>query len=104
MTVTWSVNAMDCNPTAQGQADVVFNVHWTCSGTQDTYSASINNTCPVEFAGGTYTPFEQLTKEQVLTWIWSNGVDKATVEAAVEQRIQEQINPPVVTKHVPWSE
>jgi hypothetical protein len=95
---------MNCYPLAQGQTDVVFNVHWSCSGVDGQYSFSIINTCQVEFTGGAYTPFEQLTKEQVLGWIWSNGVDKATVEAAVEQRIQEQINPPVVTKHVPWSE
>ena len=102
-TITWSVTAMDCYPLAQGQADVVFNVHWTCSGTQDTYSASIINTCQVEFTGGAYTPYDQLTQEQVLGWIWSNGVDQNAVEAAVEQMVQQQANPPVVTPPLPWS-
>jgi hypothetical protein len=30
-------------------------------------------------------------------------VDKAATEAAVEQQIQNQINPPVVSPPLPWS-
>ena len=102
-TITWSVTAMNAYPQAQGQADVVFNVHYTCSGVQDTYSASIINTQQVEFTGGSYTPYDQLTQEQVLGWIWSAGVDKDATEAAVNQMIEQQINPPVVTPPLPWS-
>jgi hypothetical protein len=98
---------MDAYPQAQGQTDVVFNVHWTCSGTQaeddKTYSASVYSTCQVEFAGGTYTPYEDLTQEQVLGWIWNSGVDKDVTEAAVQQQIDAQINPTVVTPSLPWS-
>jgi hypothetical protein len=43
-----------------------------------------------------------LTKEQVLNWIWANGVDKETTEAAVEQQIENQKNPPVVSPPLPW--
>jgi hypothetical protein len=103
MTTTWTITAMDCYPLAQGQTDVVFNVHWTCLGTQDEYSSSIYNTCQVEFTGRTYTPYDQLTQEQVLDWIWSNGVDQQVVEAAVEQMLEQQINPTVVTPPLPWS-
>ena len=107
MTTTWTITAMDAYPQAQGQADVVFNVHWTCSGTQEqggkTYSASVYSTCSVEFSGGTYTPYEDLTQEQVLGWIWNSGVDKDVTEAAVQQQIDAQINPTVVTPPLPWS-
>ena len=103
MTTTWTITAMDAYPQAQGQTDVVFNVHWTCSGVQDEYIASIINTCQVEFAGGTYTPYEDLTQEQVLGWIWNSGVDKDVTEAAVQQQIDAQINPTVVTPPLPWS-
>jgi hypothetical protein len=104
---TWTITAMDAYPQAQGQTDVVFNVHWTCSGTQTeddkTYSASVYSTCSVEFAGGTYTPYEDLTQEQVLEWIWSSGVDQDVTEAAVQQQIDAQINPTVVSPPLPWS-
>lgn len=102
-TFTWSVTAMNCYPVEQGNADVVFNVHWTCAGTQDTYSASVYSTCQVPYAGGQFTPYEDLTQEEVLGWIWANGVDKDVTEEAVENMIQGQINPAVVTPPLPWA-
>ena len=103
-TITWSVTAMDAYPQAESQTDVVFTVHWTCAGVQDTYNASVYSTCGVTYSSGTpYTPYAQLTQDQVLSWIWASGVDKAATEAAVQQQINNQINPPVVTPKLPWS-
>jgi hypothetical protein len=106
-TISWSVTALDCYPLAQGQQDVVMTVHWTCSGTQieenKTYSASVYSTCQVEFTGGTFVPYDQLTQQDVLGWIWSSGVDKDATEAAVQSQINGQINPTVVTPPLPWS-
>jgi hypothetical protein len=45
----------------------------------------------------------QLAQDQVLGWIWANGVDQAVTEAAVQQQIDNQINPPVVTPPLPWA-
>ena len=102
-TITWSVTAMDAYPQAEGQTDVVFTVHWTCAGVQDTYQASVYSTCNVTYSSGTpYTPYPQLTQDQVLGWIWASGVDKTATEAAVQQQINNQINPPVVTPKLPW--
>ena len=102
-TITWSVTAMDAYPQAEGQTDVVFTVHWTCAGVQDTYQASVYSTCGVTYSSGTpYTPYAQLTQDQVLGWIWASNVDKAATEAAVQQQINNQINPPVVTPKLPW--
>lgn len=104
-TTTWTVTAMDCYPQEGGETDVVFNVHWTCSGVQDTYSGSVYSTCSVPApSGGAFTPYADLTQDQVLGWIWANGVDKAATEAAVQQQINNQINPPVVTPPLPWSQ
>jgi len=44
-----------------------------------------------------------LTQEQVLGWIWANGVDKDATEAAVLQQIENQKNPPVVAPPLPWA-
>ena len=102
-TITWSVTAMDAYPQAEGQTDGVFTVHWTCAGVQDTYQASVYSTCGVTYSSGTpYTPYAQLTQDQVLGWIWASNVDKAATEAAVQQQINNQINPPVVTPKLPW--
>ena len=103
-TITWTVTAMDCYPQAEGETDVVFNVHWTCSGVQDTYSSSVYSTCSVPISStGSFTPYADLTQDQVLGWIWANGVDQAATEAAVAQQIAAAKNPPVVTPPLPWS-
>ena len=107
-TITWTVTQMDCYPQADGETDVVFTVHWTCSGVQTegetSYSGSVYSTTGVTYEAGTpYTPYADLTQEQVLGWIWANGVDKTATEAAVQQQIDNQINPPVVTPPLPWS-
>ena len=103
-TFTWTVTQMDCYPQAEGQTDVVFTVHWTCAGTQDTYSSSVYSTCGVTYVAGTpYTPFADLTQDQVLGWIWTSGVDQSATEAAVQTQIDNQINPPVVQPALPWA-
>ena len=93
---------MNCSTTEQNP-DTVITVHWTCSGTDGTYNASVYNTCSLPAPTGTFTPYSDLTQQEVLGWIWANGVDQAATEAAVEQQIQNQINPPVVTLPLPWS-
>lgn len=103
-TINWTVTAMNCYPQADNQTDVVFTVHWTCAGTQDTYSASVYSTCAVPAPEGTFTPYDQLTQDQVLGWVWANGVDKDATEASVQQQIDNQINPPVVTPPLPWAQ
>lgn len=101
--ITWTITAMDCYPTVGSETDVVFVVHWTCSGTDGTYTSSVYSTCSVPTpTGTTFTPYQDLTQEQVLGWIWGNGVDKDATEAAVQQQIDNQINPPVVTPPLPW--
>jgi hypothetical protein len=100
---TWTINAMDCYPTEGGETDVVFTVHWTCSGTDGTYTSSVYSICSVPMPTGTFTPYADLTQEQVLGWIWDNGVDKDATEAAVQQQIDNEINPPVVTPPLPWA-
>lgn len=102
--ITWTVTQMDCYPQVGSETDVVFTVHWTCAGTDGTYNASVYSTCAVPApAPADFTPYDQLTQDQVLGWIWANGVDQAATEAAVEQQIQNQINPPVVTPPLPWA-
>jgi hypothetical protein len=102
--ITWTVTAMNCYPTVGSETDVVFTVHWTCSGTDGTYASSVYSTCSVPTpTGTTFTPYSDLTQDQVLGWVWANGVDKDATEAAVVQMIDNQINPPVVTPPLPWA-
>ena len=102
-TYKWSVTQMDCYPQSEGETNVVFTVHWTCFGTDGTYNGSVYSTCSVPAPTGSFTPYADLTQDQVLGWIWANGVDKDATEASVAQQIQNQVNPPVVTPTLPWA-
>lgn len=102
-TTTWVVTQLDCLPQADGQTDVVVTAHWSCNGTDGTYNGSVYSTTSFTYTGGAFVPYADLTQEQVLGWIWANGVDQTATEAAVDQQIQNQINPPVVTPPLPWA-
>jgi hypothetical protein len=76
--------------------------HWQCNAVDGDYTASIYSTC--SWADGTPTvPYADVTMQEVLDWCWASGVDKAATEAAVQQQINNQINPPVVTPPLPWA-
>ena len=99
----WQIEQLNCYPQAEGQTDVVFTVHWRLTGTDGTYSGTVYSTCGVTYvAGEPYTPYADLTQDQVLGWIWASGVDKDSAEAAVQTQIDNQINPPVVSPQLPW--
>jgi hypothetical protein len=102
-TYTWTVTAMDCYPQEDGNTDVVFTVHWTCSGTDGTYYGSVYSTCSVPSPTGSFTPYADLTQEQVLGWCYANGVDKTATETSIQASIDNQINPPIIQPPLPWA-
>jgi hypothetical protein len=103
-TNTWLIEAMDCKPQEGDLTDVVITAHWRCNGTDGTYNATVYGTCSFSQPGEPFTPFDQLTQEQVLGWCWSSGVDKDATEANIDQQIANQVNPPIVTPPLPWSQ
>ena len=107
-TVIWAVTEMSCYPQEAQQTDVVFRVSWSCTGRYIDGLTSFNavqvGAVGVEYTSGDpFTPHNQLTQEQVLSWCYANGVDRAATEAAVGQQIANQVNPPVVTPRLPWT-
>lgn len=107
MSITWTISQLDCKPQEGGHTDVVVTANWRCEGTQTdgdkTYAGSVYSTCTFSAPEGSFTPYADLTLEQVLGWIWASGVDKDATEAAVQQQINNQINPPVIQPPLPWS-
>jgi hypothetical protein len=102
-TFNWQVTQLNCYPQYDNQTDVVFTIHWQLTGTDGTYNGSVYSTCSVPAPTGTFTPYADLTQEQVLGWIWANGVDKDSAQAAVQTQIDNQANPPVVSPVLPWN-
>jgi len=106
-TITWIIEYMQCKPTEGSYTDVVITAGWRCNGTQTEnsvdYVASVYGSASFPAPEGTFTPYDQLTQEQVLGWCWADGVDKAATEAGVQSLIDNQINPPIVTPPLPWA-
>lgn len=101
--ITWSISQLDCVPQAPEGADYVVTAHWQCSGVDGQYIGQVYSTTSFAVVQGeAFTPYADLTQDQVLGWIWANGVDKDATEVAVEQQIQNQINPPIVSPPLPW--
>jgi hypothetical protein len=100
----WSIGALDCKVSEDNLSDVVYQVHWRVSATEDGYSASVYSTCSLPAPDpANFIAYADLTQEEVLNWIWANGIDKAGTEAAVQQQIELQKNPVVVTPPLPWA-
>ena len=98
----WTISALDTIPHSPQGADLVQTVHWRCTGTDGPHTADVYSTCTLE-PGDTFIPFKDLTKQTVLDWIWAHGVDKTVVEQAVQARLEELKNPPIVSKPLPWA-
>ncbi len=80
----------------------VFCAHWQATAVDGEHTASIYSTC--SWADGTVnTPYDQLTQETVLGWVWANGVDKTATEAALAAQIEAQKNP-VSATGTPWGQ
>ena len=102
MTILWLIERLLVKPTEGSNTDVVITADWRCNGSQDNYSGTCYGSCSFAPPTGSFTPYNELTQEQVLGWCYANGVDQAAIEANVSLQIANQINPPVVSLPLPW--
>ena len=102
ITISWLIERLLVKPTEGSLADVVITADWRCNGTDETYSGTCYGSCSFQPPSGSFTPYPDLTQDQVLDWCYANGVDKTAIEANVTAQIENQINPPVVCLPNPW--
>jgi hypothetical protein len=102
ITLSWIIERLLVKPIEGSNPDVVITADWRCNGSQDQYNGTCYGSCSFAPPSGEFTPYPDLTQEQVLNWCCENGVDQAAIEANVSAQIENQINPPVVTLPLPW--
>jgi len=102
ISINWIVEQLLVKKTEGLLSNVVILANWSCRASDGTYSA-VSTGC-TEFAppSGSFTPYEDLTEQQVLDWCFASGVDQTAIEANVTQQIADQINPPVIAPPLPW--
>ena len=103
ITLSWIIERLLVRPTEGSLTDVVITADWRCNGTDGTYIGSCYGSASFAPPTGSFTPYPDLTEQQVLEWCWSNGVDQTAIEANVTQQIENQINPPVIAPPLPWA-
>ena len=103
-TISWLIERLLVKPAEGSLTDVVITADWRCNGTDETYSGTCYGSCSFQSPSGSFTPYEDLTQDQVLQWCYENGVDKTAIEANVTAQIENQVNPPVVVLPLPWIE
>ena len=102
ITLSWIIERLLVKPTEGTLTDVVITADWRCNGSQDQYSGTCYGSTSFAPPSGSFTPYEDLTQDQVLGWCYENGVDQASIEANVSAQIADQINPPVIAPPLPW--
>jgi hypothetical protein len=102
ITLSWIIERLLVRKVEGTLTDVVITADWRCNGTQDQYSGTCYGSASFAPPTENFTPYEDLTEAQVLSWCYSNGVDQAAIEANVSLQIENQINPPIIAPPLPW--
>jgi hypothetical protein len=97
MNYTWNVVQMD-RLTSDG---FVVTVHYTVNAVDGDYTASTYGTVGYTQEDKSYTPFADLTKDQVIGWV-KDSLGQETVETALAAQIEAQKNP-IQESGLPWA-
>jgi hypothetical protein len=102
--MNWQITNLLVKQLVNGMANVVVVVDWACSKADGDAFGSISQSTQLQPpSSDSFTPYDKLSKDQVLGWIWSSGVDKSSVESSVQAQIdQSKASAPVVGLAIPW--
>ena len=108
---TWDVSTVDTYPTLDGNADVVYNVHWRLNAEDDAnqdadgnnWTATSYGTQSVDTSDiSSFTSFEDLSASDVQGWVeTAMGSDAVTaMKSSLDAQIALLITPTSVTKTI----
>ena len=108
---TWDVSTVDTYPTKDSKSDVVYNVHWRLTATDDTNKDSDGNNWTATSYGSqgvntsdlsSFIAFADLKASDVQGWVEAAlGADEVTaLKAGLDAQIAEKITPTSVTKTI----
>ncbi len=103
---TWIFNNFKVQKVQDTLTDVVITVDWHRIAQADGFSANIYGQISLTAPDpSNFTPFEQITEQQVTDWVTAALTPErvAQYDADLASNLENQQNPPVVTKPAPWS-
>jgi hypothetical protein len=106
ITYSWTITALNSYPEYQGEQDVVFTIFATYTGTDGTYTSSVDVAQALVLSNSsTYTPYADLTESQVLGWLTEalgpQQIDQ--MQSTISKQITADNQPPFVQLPLPWS-
>ena len=99
ITYKWTINQMNAHIQAEGEDNVIFTVHWTYQGVEESggqqYQASqIGAQSFTYTAGEPFTPYAdtEAFEQVVIGWL-EGALDVSSMAANIDAQIQKQITP-----------
>ena len=109
ITYKWTINQMNAHIQAEGEDNVIFTVHWTYQGIEQSggqqYQASQIGAQSFNYvAGEPFTPYEdtEAFENVVIGWL-ENALDVPSMAASIEAQIQKQITPVNEDLYFTWN-
>jgi hypothetical protein len=103
---SWTISALNCAVELEGLPNVIKCIHWRYQAEKtegdktyfvDTYGASsVGQPNPESFI-----PYEDITEAEIVSWLETTLPIEA-MQAGLEAKIEEQINPTELTPPLPW--
>ena len=104
ISINWIIKQLLVKKTEGELTNVVIYANWSCRASDGTYSAILTGCASFDPPSGSgFTPYDQLTQDQVFGWCFASGVDQKAIEANVTQQIADQVNPPIIAPPLPWA-
>jgi hypothetical protein len=103
---TWKVIRMSVLPEQGRETDVVVLASYIVTGIRSGVTANLDSVQQFTYKGGAFTPYKDLTEEQVVGWIQSelgeNGVN--SIYSCIDGQINSILNPPPTPQPepLPW--
>ena len=99
----WLISQMDTAPSEDGLTDVVKVIHWRYEGKDGEYTAEVYGAMACATPSETdFTAYEDLTYEQVCTWLEA-GLNTEAMNENLATQIENLKNPPIVNLPLPFS-
>ena len=101
------INAMDCVPQDGDLTDFVINVHWSRFAKETIndkeYTAMVYGSQSFSKEDVTdFIPYEELTYDIVCSWL-DSSMNVEALDLNLDAQIENQVNPPVITLPLPFT-
>jgi hypothetical protein len=100
---TWTVEKLKTKTELDGFTNVVFVAYWRCDADDGVNATVRHGSSLLPTPSDPFTPYQDLTEQAVLDAMWSNGLNKASIEQLLENSLAELAAVGEVVLPLPWN-